>query len=201
MININTTMELYKRFPKLTIICCCVEIVLYPGQIFGWSSLVFILKQEGFYVNLCETFSPLNKGTLLGLEGARVTDGFNRTDSNPLELFNRTNHFPETESVKGTLVDNIDFAVHGSDLLHRNHSENSLKQYEIKKNDTNGDIYTRKRTNHVKQEAGRMTGCFSQDARLNLWFSIAVSFSYVMCAFLGPLIRKLGMRFFRLFFM
>lgn len=195
-------MELYKRFPKLTIICCCVEIVLYPGQIFGWSSLVFILKQEGFYVNLCEAFSALNKGTLLSLEESRATGDFNRTDSNPLiNLFNRTNYLPQTESANGTLVDNIDFAVHGSDLLHWNHSENSLKQYEIKKNDINGDIYTRKITSHVEQEAGRKPGCFSQDARLNLWFSIAVSFSYVMCAFLGPLIRKLGMRFFRLFFM
>ena len=47
-------MELYKKYPKLTVLWCCVEIILYPGQLFGWSSLQYVLKQEGFYSDLCE---------------------------------------------------------------------------------------------------------------------------------------------------
>ena len=47
-------MELYKIYPKLTVLWCCVEIILYPGQLFGWSSLQYVLKQEGFYSDLCE---------------------------------------------------------------------------------------------------------------------------------------------------
>ena len=47
-------MELYKKYPKLTVLWCCVEIILYPGQLYGWSSLQYVLKQEGFYSDLCE---------------------------------------------------------------------------------------------------------------------------------------------------
>lgn len=27
--------------------------MLYPGQLYGWSSLLYILKQEGFYADYC----------------------------------------------------------------------------------------------------------------------------------------------------
>ncbi|KAL3837412.1 hypothetical protein ACJMK2_022771 [Sinanodonta woodiana] len=47
-------MELYKKFPKLCIIWSFVEIVCFGGIIFGWGSLVFVLKEEGFYRSECQ---------------------------------------------------------------------------------------------------------------------------------------------------
>ena len=46
-------MELYRRYPKLTTVWCFVEVFVYAGHLFGWSSLLFVLKSEGFYLYLC----------------------------------------------------------------------------------------------------------------------------------------------------
>jgi len=45
--------ELYKRFPKLCTCWAFFEVVFFAGIVFGWGSLVFILKEEGFYSDAC----------------------------------------------------------------------------------------------------------------------------------------------------
>ena len=44
-------MELKKYIAVVTAI---FEPVLFSGLVFGWSSLVFVLKEEGIYSNLCQ---------------------------------------------------------------------------------------------------------------------------------------------------
>ena len=70
-------MELYKKYPKLAVLWCCVEIMLYPGQLFGWSSLEFVLKQEGFYSDLCE---PENENKTLLTSDDIIGDMSNASD-------------------------------------------------------------------------------------------------------------------------
>jgi len=45
--------EIYRRFPVLCTVWAFMEVVLFGGVIFGWGSLVFILKEEGFYLEEC----------------------------------------------------------------------------------------------------------------------------------------------------
>lgn len=45
--------ELYKRFPKLCTCWAFLEVVCFAGIVYGWGSLVFILKEEGFYLDAC----------------------------------------------------------------------------------------------------------------------------------------------------
>lgn len=86
----------------------------------------------------------------------------------------------------------------------KNHVEetySTVKQSNSFKFENESKEHTRSSDNRHRNEFYERDGCFIQDARLNLWFTVAVAFSYVMCALLGPLMRKAGLRFFRLFFM
>ena len=40
-----------------------VEIVLFAGLVFGWASLVFVLKQEGYFAENCGQKSPTYENT------------------------------------------------------------------------------------------------------------------------------------------
>ena len=53
-------MELCYRFRVLTALWCSVEILFFCGIIYGWGSLVFVLKQEGFYMDDCEEYNGNN---------------------------------------------------------------------------------------------------------------------------------------------
>ncbi|XP_053408092.1 equilibrative nucleobase transporter 1-like [Mercenaria mercenaria] len=46
-------MELYRKYPVVCTVWAFMEVVLFGGVIFGWGSLVFILKEEGFYSDYC----------------------------------------------------------------------------------------------------------------------------------------------------
>ena len=56
-------MELYRKFPVICTIWAFVEVVCFGGVIFGWGSLVFILKEEGFYLNLCTATTQSGRRT------------------------------------------------------------------------------------------------------------------------------------------
>ena len=47
-------MELYRKFPKFCAGWCFVEIFIFAGQLFGWTSIQYVLKKEGFYSDLCQ---------------------------------------------------------------------------------------------------------------------------------------------------
>ncbi|XP_069128332.1 equilibrative nucleobase transporter 1-like [Argopecten irradians] len=46
-------MKLYIRCRLLCAVWCAVEILFFGGIIYGWGSLVFVLKEEGFYYEEC----------------------------------------------------------------------------------------------------------------------------------------------------
>ncbi|XP_060077401.1 equilibrative nucleobase transporter 1-like [Ylistrum balloti] len=46
-------MKLYIRCRALCAVWCAIEILFFGGIIYGWGSLVFVLKEEGFYYEEC----------------------------------------------------------------------------------------------------------------------------------------------------
>ncbi|XP_053408087.1 equilibrative nucleobase transporter 1-like isoform X6 [Mercenaria mercenaria] len=46
-------MELYRKYPVVCTVWAFMEVLLFGGVIYGWGSLVFILKEEGFYSDYC----------------------------------------------------------------------------------------------------------------------------------------------------
>lgn len=46
-------MELCYRWRVLCTFWSCLEVACFAGIIYGWGSLVYILKDEGFYHDLC----------------------------------------------------------------------------------------------------------------------------------------------------
>ena len=197
-------MELYRAFPKLTTLWCCVEIMLYPGQLYGWSSLLYILKREGFYQNLCEqNNTPVNASKHL-LDSNKIEENNVYPASKFMDIHEAGEGFQE--GLNGDLTpsslskNTVTKRTNNESIVHRNQVamyDNEPFRFDFIKrgNDT---AHYHKRSSDSSAET---VDCFAQDASLNLWFSVAVAFSYVMCAILGPLIRKTGLRFFRLFFM
>ena len=141
--------ELYKRFPVLVTCWAFMEVMLFAGMIFGWASLVFILKEEGFYVDACSKHD---------LTSGRIEIAINSNSSGLASLY-------EVDSNQGSSknVSNI--------------------------TDEKGSLH-----NFINQ------GCAEQESKLNLWFSIAVSFMYLTFTGIGYLIRFLGTRTTRFIF-
>ena len=189
-------MELYKRFPKLCLIWCLIEVSLYAGEIFGWSALMYILKDEGFYADECEDFVRANNVSDNIFNIVRHVE-WNTTlhDSRNAYLLhddiNQT-HPDDTILVK-TLANDSYFESVGSETVE------PVTEAGPSITEDKGDTFDSVQFNNLH---GRyLKRCAKQDSRLNLWFSIGVGFSYVMCGFLGPLMRKTGMRFYRSLFM
>ena len=182
-------MELYKRFPKLCLVWCSIEVALYAGQIFGWSALMYILKDEGFYANSCETFIATNsildnKTNIVGYVALNTTLDNSKTAhmlANSDTIVMRT---LENDSLSDDIGRETAYSYKVTEASVKEGEDDAIKTQQ----------YTSIRGQYLKN-------CAVQDSRLNLWFSIGVGFSYVMCGFLGPLMRKIGMRFYRLFFL
>ena len=75
--TMETVSEQKRRW--LILASACLEMFLFSGIFFGWSSLMFILKQEGIFSHLCakdvnnSTNSPSDAGTDdMGLNQANV---------------------------------------------------------------------------------------------------------------------------------
>jgi LAT3 family solute carrier family 43 protein 3 len=47
-------MELYRKYPTLCTVWAAVEVLCFAGLVFGWGTLVFVLKDEGILSDLCE---------------------------------------------------------------------------------------------------------------------------------------------------
>ena len=69
-------MELYRRFPVLCTIWAMVEVLCFGGVIFGWGSLVFVLKEEGFYLDACSDEPPSANDELQTID----IDNLNKSD-------------------------------------------------------------------------------------------------------------------------
>lgn len=167
-------MELYKVYPRLCTFWCFIEILFYAGQLFGWSSILYVLKQEGFYTKLCTN-----------------------TDSNYV-FINETEivilHTNETLNRKYSAYTELPYIPGGKDLS-VTIAGNGVERGGTIKNSTEYELFDEDSSEKSAK------GCHEQDARLNLWFSIAICVSYVMCSVMGPILQKVGMRCFRLIFL
>lgn len=216
-------MELYQRFPKACTVWCCAEIFLFAGLLFGWNSLLFILKHEGFYLRECyldedgfTLFKPalttegpllINEETLvdkdiryqrLNNNTSRVRDqyghllhGFNLTSPTKQCILSAiSNTYPVSNVTSG---DNLYSTVTSGTL------QGLLQKCSGSGKQASGDGVM---ASSSRPEVGeRLVTCAAQESKLNLWFSVALCFSYVMCSTLGPIMQRIGMRFFRFFFM
>ena len=186
-------MELYKRFPKLCLLWCSIEVTLYAGQIFGWSALMYVLKDEGFYADYCETFVTSNSMSVDAFSIVELPERFNMgNDSKSIYLLANydKNRTYKSDRIKMIKLEN-DTSAHNAKHQYRDTTENMKADRD---HSTSFLKYTDMHGQYLKS-------CAIQDSRLNLWFSIGVGFSYVMCGFLGPLMRRMGMRFYRLLFL
>ena len=191
-------MELYKRFPKVSLIWCSIEVALYAGQIYGWSALIYVLKDEGFYADYCETYVATNSLSDKQYNIAGHLE-WNTTLNNSKTAYlladpdtNRT-YLDNTIVIRTLDNDSLADSIGPETRYPYKNTEQSMEEDE---DDTfNSQQYTPSRHEQY------LKNCAIQDSRLNLWFSIGVAFSCVMCGFLGPLMRKIGMRFYRLFFL
>ena len=143
-------MGLYKRHPILCTAWAFLEVVLFGGVIFGWGSLVFILKEEGFYLDMCtnEQKTAQYTGIVAGI-GTNASQSYEvvNSEDNETSIVDGSGH--------GTLADDS--------LLNR--------------------------------------GCQAQESKLNLWFTISVSFMYLAFAGIGNAIRLAGLRVIRTIFL
>ena len=192
-------MELYRKVPRLCAAWCAIEVMLYAGQIFGWSSLLYVLKQEGFYANVCNgdsgnvTISKIIPShhielntEIIGHNASTAVNFSSYSFQNVTDLKHNTNITAEIlYTISNTWTNEND----GKNM-------HFIYDFPSSANETNKDIDSQ----HAN-DVDSVVSCSGQDSRLNLWFSIGAGFSYAMCAFLGPLMRKIGMRLYRLFFM
>ncbi|KAL4228589.1 hypothetical protein ACF0H5_011639 [Mactra antiquata] len=180
-------MALYRKYPRLCTVWCFVEIVLYAGQLFGWSSILHVLKSEEFYIDLCvqdDVLVPLQ----IASELTNVTK-FSKIDVFKNEL-NISDH--GFTYVVDNAIENGSNVLSGVDSLGKvNYDVHSNDQFSVPES---LDSANRNLTPHF-------TGCKEQETRLNLWFSIAICTSYIACSFMGPLLRHIGMRKFRFIFL
>jgi len=158
-------MTLYRRFPRISTLWCLIEVFIYGGQLFGWASILFVLKKEGFYEDLCTYDESEIKYSQTSL-------------ANNKEKINQTSYSIGQYSIK-------DNSTNQSGSL--NHSV-SIGQFEIDSNQISQSEFTKE----------YLPGCYAQEAKLNLWFSIAICTAYVACSGMGPLMNKIGMRSFRI---
>lgn len=81
-------MELCYRWRIACTIWSCLEVVCFAGIIYGWGSLVFILKEEGFYSENCRDTSPSSNVSLIpgSVYNVSVIDIHNQS----IDLSNRT---------------------------------------------------------------------------------------------------------------
>lgn len=51
----------------LTFITGLVECLCFAGAVFGWASLVFVLKEEGYFISMCVNTTTVNGTQSLGV--------------------------------------------------------------------------------------------------------------------------------------
>jgi LAT3 family solute carrier family 43 protein 3 len=128
-----------------------MEVVLFGGVIFGWGSLVFILKEEGFYLDYCTQEETGNNSNIV-----------------------------LSETLTSVTVSNSSIDKPSYTFIDGNNSTSAFRE-------RNAD--------------GMLRGCPEQESKLNLWFSISVSFMYLSFAGIGYLIRHIGTRYTRAIFL
>ena len=51
---------------KLTLVTGLLECLCFAGVVFGWASLVFVLKTDGYFSDLCVTVTEGNRTAVTG---------------------------------------------------------------------------------------------------------------------------------------
>lgn len=182
-------MELYKVYPRLCTFWCFIEILFYAGQLFGWSSILYVLKQEGFYIKLC---TDIDKNHVATNETEIVILHTNETLNRKYFAYTELPYIPLDR--KYSAYTDLPYIPGGKDLS-VTIAGNGMERGGTFKNSTEHELVDK----HSSENS--LKGCHEQDARLNLWFSVAICVSYVMCSVMGPILQKVGMRCFRLIFL
>ncbi|XP_052807043.1 equilibrative nucleobase transporter 1-like [Mya arenaria] len=194
-------MELYRKFPKFCAGWCFLEIFIFAGQLFGWTSIQYVLKKEGFYSDLCKFDNGAYKKC--------VSEFINPDDvsSAQIEIFvtkgcdsryliSRRNKTDLNTDSAG------DFNFISQSVMNQTKGQYAFElstngnDYASQSGEDNSDVVIQ--SDQWETGEGDRPTCYDQDARLNLWFSVAICISYVACSVMGPVLNRIGMRLFRL---
>ncbi|XP_052806062.1 equilibrative nucleobase transporter 1-like [Mya arenaria] len=187
-------MELYRKFPKFCAGWCFVEILIFAGQLFGWTSIQFVLKKEGFYSELCQFENTAYERC--------VSEIINPDDvsSAQIEIFGTKGCDPNYLISRRNKTDLNKDSAGGFIFIGQSATNQTKGKYAFEQLKNEAEALTQSGEGSddvlIRSEGARPT-CYAQDARLNLWFSVAISFSYVACSVMGPILNKVGMRLFR----
>ena len=195
-------MELYRKVPRLCTAWCAIEVMIYAGQIFGWSSLLYVLKQEGFYANVCNRESSRNVNISNIIPSHNVKLNSETIGHNASTAVNFSSYsFQNLTDLKHITNNTAEILYTVSNTWTNEKDGKSMhNKYDFTSSANKPNTILNIDSQHAI-DVDSVVSCSGQDSRLNLWFSIGAGFSYAMCAFLGPLMRKIGMRLYRLFFM
>ncbi|XP_071178208.1 equilibrative nucleobase transporter 1-like isoform X1 [Mytilus edulis] len=80
-------MACYRKFRGLCTVWCSVEILLFSGIIYGWSSLVFIFTNEGFYADLCKKNQLITDVEINFTHGENVSGIYSGDHRNNITFF------------------------------------------------------------------------------------------------------------------
>ena len=161
------TMAISTRCTHLfVVIWGSVEIALFAGQIFGWASLVYVLKQQGYFGESCQVGAQLNETSILsgtdlnGLHNGSV--GYN---------YSRLRRDAETHFV-------------------------GLNQNSSSDDDERDAILTDRKLPPFKGEGEEGDGftCVSQDESLGLVYTVAVVINGCLSVVIGSMLDHLGTR-------
>ncbi|KAL4228682.1 hypothetical protein ACF0H5_011726 [Mactra antiquata] len=186
-------MELCKKYPVFCTIWAFMEVVLFAGVIFGWGSLVFILKDEGFYLQHCLDNKIEIEAGFIVTEHVDVisngdhihTIGSNSTGDD--SAYPSINVIPNSNS-------------YATDDVYTHDSSNPIG-YNVSMVDIHVEPHDVKKPNSTQEtKIDLVIGCQAQESKLNLWFSIAVSFMYLSFGGIGYIIQKFGTRVTRITF-
>ena len=154
-----------------------LEILLFAGQIFGWSSLVYVFKNEGYFEDLCGDVA-INKNTSFVTDPAPASVDIFPLASSPSILSTRVTAAISDKTTPIVLHSQPRNAVYGSS---NNYSYGP-------------GVDANHRRSHTVNVNDNDNGCAAADEQFNLIYTLAVVFAGVTVLFTGYLMDRLGTR-------
>ena len=158
-----------------------LEIFLFAGQIFGWSSLAYVFKYEGYFENLC---GEVETNTSFG----RVGGDTSVVDVSPLSmaLMLSTSSIPISATTHKTTQSSLHSPLLYAITPFRNEAKNGSDGY-------------RYATNKAADAAGdgreySVNSCAAADERFSLIYTLAQVFAGITIFCTGYLKDRLGTR-------
>lgn len=153
-----------------------LEILLFAGQIFGWSSLVYVFKKEEYFKDLCGDIA-INKSFVTVSDPAPAS-----VDIYPLA---------STPSIFSTRVTAAISDKTTQNLLHNPLTVTSRPRNAVYNTSNNYSNDANHRHSHT---VNADNSCAAADEQFNLIYTLAVVFAGVTVLFTGYLMDRLGTR-------